>query len=318
MAEPVISLSHLVKRFGAVTAVDDLSLSVPTGSLFAFLGTNGAGKSTAIGCITTLLAADSGTVRVGGLTVGADDDAIRRRIGVVFQNSLLDPVLTARENLDLRAGFYGLSRDRRATRIAELAALIDLDDFLDGPAYGSLSGGQRRRVDIARALIHEPDILFLDEPTSGLDPQSREQVWTAISGLRATGALTVFLTTHYMAETEAADLVAIIDHGRLIAEGTPSQLRAEHSSSMLTLTATAEDVLPLCAARGLAAVADRDRLHIEVSDAAVARELLIAAGPNVRDFEFRHGTMDDVFLRLTQSARPATTATTEPYTGSIA
>jgi len=277
---PAIEVRGLVKRFRDVTAVDDVSFTVPAGGVFAFLGVNGAGKSTTIACLTTTLGFDAGTVSVAGNDVVARGEAVRRAIGVVFQESVLDPALSVRENLLVRARPYLGSTGAIRARIDELVALIDLQSFADRP-YGKLSGGQRRRVDIARALVHDPRILFLDEPTTGLDPASRALVWATMHELRERTGLTVFLTTHYMEETEEADEVCIIDRGRVIAAGTPAQLRARHSSSVLTLT-TAAGVEEL-----------------KVPDAAAARAILAERGDGVLDFEFRHGRMDDVFLALT-------------------
>lgn len=275
-----VAVSGLTKKYRDVTAVDDVSFEVPGGSVFAFLGTNGAGKSTTIGCLTTVTRPDAGTLTVAGNDVAREGAAVRRAIGVVFQDSLLDSALTVRENLATRARPYLGSSRAIQDRIAQLADLVELGEFLDR-RYGKLSGGQRRRVDIARALVHDPQIVFLDEPTTGLDPASRRVVWRTIHELRERTGLTVFLTTHYMEETEEADRVCIIDHGRLIAEGTPAELRARHSSSMLTLT-TVSGVQ-----------------RIPVPDAAAARHILAEHGDAVVDFEFRHGRMDDVFLALT-------------------
>jgi multidrug/hemolysin transport system ATP-binding protein len=294
-----ISVAGLTKRFGAVLAVDDISFEVATGSVFAFLGTNGAGKSTTIGCVTTVSPFDAGEITVAGHDVRRDSEPVRTQIGVVFQDSLLDAQLTARENLTTRARFYTADRTSIHERVAELSDLIGLDDFLDR-RYGTLSGGQRRRVDIARALLHSPAILFLDEPTAGLDPASRAIVWSTIHDLRDRHGLTVFLTTHYMEETEEADLVSIIDRGRIIAQGTPAALRAEHSHSILTVTSRDPQGLNALAAKAGLTVAHRgETAEIRVPDAAAARRLLADHGEDVVDFEFRHGRMDDVFLALT-------------------
>jgi multidrug/hemolysin transport system ATP-binding protein len=294
-----IRVTGLTKRFGDLTAVDDISFEVAPGSVFAFLGTNGAGKSTTIGCVTTVSPFDRGEIVVGGHDVKRDADPVRSRIGVVFQDSMLDAVLTTRENLAARARFYAPGGPAMRERIAELSALIGLDEFLDR-RYGKLSGGQRRRVDIARALLHSPSILFLDEPTAGLDPSSRALVWATIHALRERHGLTVFLTTHYMEETEEADLVSIIDRGRIIAEGSPAQLRARHSHSILTVTTRDRAGLErLAAAAGLSTAERGETIEIRVPDAVAARRLLTDHGDDVVDFEFRHGRMDDVFLALT-------------------
>jgi multidrug/hemolysin transport system ATP-binding protein len=295
-----IEVRDLRKSYGAIQAVRDISFSVESGTVFAFLGTNGAGKSTTISCITTVLAPDAGEIVVDGERVGHDDAAIRRRIGVVFQTSLLDDLLTVRENLETRARFYGMTRDASRARVAELSELIQLGTFLDR-RYGKLSGGQRRRADIARALIHDPKVLFLDEPTTGLDPQSREQVWEAVHALREQQGTTVFLTTHYMAETEEAADVCIIDAGRIVAQGTPAELRRQHSSSVLTVTVSDPVRLTAAAARlRVAPTADGDQWRIPVASAAQARDVMDGLGDALQDFEFRHGTMDDVFLALTE------------------
>lgn len=295
-----VVVRHLSKSYGKHIAVQDVSFEVPSGSLFAFLGTNGAGKSTTIGCLTTVLKADAGEVEIDDLRLGRDDTEIRRRIGVVFQDSLLDPLLTARENLDTRAVMYHLSAAERRARIDDLADLLDVREFLDR-RYGGLSGGQKRRVDIARALIHRPSVVFLDEPTAGLDPQSRDHVWSAIRQLRQLQGTTVFLTTHYMEETEAADAVCIIDRARIVAQGTPAELRRQHSSSVLSMRFTSDHTAEeFLSGRKVEFGKDRDLFAVNVQSSDEARILLQEAGESVIDFEFRHGTMDDVFLTLTR------------------
>ncbi|MHA3948904.1 ABC transporter ATP-binding protein [Cellulomonas bogoriensis] len=280
----------------------DLSFTVDAGSVFAFLGSNGAGKSTTIGCITTTLAPTEGQIEVNGYDVVKDAHEVRRSIGVVFQNSLLDPLLTVRENLAVRAGFYGLGKRHAAARIDELSELIGLSSFMTR-RYGQLSGGQQRRTDIARALIHSPAVVFLDEPTAGLDPQSRDQIWKTIQQLRASSGTTVFLTTHYMEETERADSVCIIDRGEIVAQGTPAELRARYSSSILTVrSARPEAVLDRLAELGFGSGprVDGEDIVVPVESSAQARTIL--AEVDVDDFEFRHGTMDDVFLAVTREA----------------
>lgn len=302
-----ITVENLSKSYSDVHAVRGISFAVDDGSLFAFLGKNGAGKSTTIGCITTTLGFDAGHVEVAGHDVSAHPDQVHADIGVVFQNSLLDGILTARENLATRAGFYGLSRAQGQQRIAELTDLVALDGFLD-QRYGTLSGGQKRRVDVARALIHRPRVLFLDEPTAGLDPQSREQVWGALARLRHEQGMTVFLTTHYMEETERADQVCIIDAGAIVAQGTPAALRSQHSRSTLTMTSADMQILisrlswlglhPTMADDGL-------RVSVEVKSGLDGLRVLKSVEDGLTDFEFRHGTMDDVFLSSTHESLPA-------------
>ncbi|CAN5507291.1 ABC transporter ATP-binding protein [soil metagenome] len=306
--DPAIAVRGLTKRYGETLAVDDISFEVAAGSVFAFVGTNGAGKSTTISCLTTVTPLDRGEVSVAGKDVRQDGDAVRAAIGVVFQDSILDPMLTARENLRVRGRFYSADAGAVDARISELSTLIGLDDILDR-RYGKFSGGQRRIVDIARALMPSPSIIFLYEPTAGRDPASRAQVWSTIQELRDRHGLTVFLTTHYMEETEEADQVCMIDHGRIVAEGTPAQLRAKHSRSVLTVTTRDRAALAsIVASAGRELDGDGDLVRIAVDTADEARALLAAHGGNVADFEFRHGTMDDVFLALTGGAVAANEA----------
>ena len=299
LSESAIAVHGVTKRYGKTVAVDDISFEVAAGSVFAFVGTNGAGKSTTISCLTSVTDFDQGEVRVAGHDLRKDGDAVRAAIGVVFQESILDPLLTARENLLVRGRFYSADGAAINARITELSALIGLGDFLDR-RYGKFSGGERRRVDIARALMQTPSIIFLDEPTAGLDPASRAQVWSTIQELRGRHGLTVFLTTHYLEETEEADQVCLIDHGRIVAEGTPAQLRAKYSRSVLTVTSRDPAALASIVARtGRVIEGDGDLVRIAVDTADEARAILAAHGDSVADFEFRHGTMDDVFLALT-------------------
>ena len=299
-----ISVRDFHKSYGDVEAVKGISFEVPDGCFFALLGINGAGKSTTINCLTTLLRPTSGEIEIAGYTLGHDNAQIRNHIGVVFQSPLLDPLLTVRENLALRANLHHLTPSKEKQRIGELVDLLNLSPFIDR-RYGKLSGGQKRRADIARALLHEPDIIFLDEPTSGLDPASREQVWHAILDVRRHSGTTVLLTTHYMEETERADSVCILDAGTVIAEGTPSGLRAEHSTSQLSF----HTGRPYLVRRRLHALhfdmvvpepSDPDLLMVHVHSPGEAKKLLDALWVDIEDFEFRHGSMNDVFLSLTE------------------
>ncbi len=292
----IISVRNLTKRYGDTVAVDDLSFDVERGSTFAFLGTNGAGKSTTIACVTTLKAPTSGEIMVNGHVVGRDDRAIRGSIGVVFQESLLDPILTVRENLLVRASLYGIPRAEACKRIERLGSILELDEFLNR-RYGRLSGGQRRRADIVRALLHEPELLFLDEPTTGLDPDSREKVWATVSELQHELGLTIFLTTHYMEETERADLVCIIDHGEIVAEGTPGRLRSAHARDELRLVLS--DTRRFDRSFPEARRGGRER-SLPVRSSRKALNVLLDFDADIVDFEFRHGTMDDVFLNITR------------------
>jgi len=293
---PIIEVKDLTKTYGPLTAVDHVSFTVERGNLFAFLGPNGAGKSTTISMLTTILAPLSGAVNYSIIDddprlLGQDDADIRSRIGVVFQDSLLDKALTVRENLETRARLYGIAV------IGDLVKSLQLDEIMS-QKYGTLSGGQRRRVDIARALLATPEILFLDEPTTGLDPQSRNLVWDALDALRHRFGLTVFLTTHYMEEAERADHVTIIDHGRIISAGTPDALRATHSHDRLKLRGgpALEDALT---ADGAHWARRQDVIEVDVDCGFQALDIVNAHRGMIQDFEVVHGDMDDVFLNLT-------------------
>ncbi|MDR0381256.1 MAG: ABC transporter ATP-binding protein [Oscillospiraceae bacterium] len=298
----MISVTHLKKSYGDVLAVDDISFEVQQGELFAFLGPNGAGKSTTVSILCTLLKHDAGEVTVDGCVLGRDDDKIRKSIGVVFQESLLDPLLTVRENILLRGRLYGGTRQALGALYEQASDAAGIGGFAERP-YGKLSGGQRRRADIARALIHRPRVLFLDEPTTGLDPQTRLSIWETIRRLRAETGMTVFLTTHYMEEAAGADRVIVIDEGKIAARGTPVELRRAHTSDTLTLWT---DDLP--ALRGALDTVSAAYESYDVSGRSVTVKLrrtvdsvpiLAVCGAHVTDLEVKSGTMDDVFLSIT-------------------
>ena len=293
--ENVIEIKHLSKSYGAVRAVNDLSFSVKKGELFAFLGVNGAGKSTTISVICGQLKKDGGEVRVCGKDVEKDFDEISRRIGVVFQSSALDSQLSARDNLRSRASLYGINGKAFEKRYAELCAMFDFADFADRP-LAKLSGGQRRRIDIARALVHEPEILILDEPTTGLDPQTRRLLWDVIEKLRKEKGLTVFLTTHYMEETADADYVVIIDNGNISAEGSPLELKNKYVGDSVTLYHCGEEAV---AALGLPYTKLKDAFRISMPDTASVTQLIISHPALFADYEVIKGKMDDVFLAVT-------------------
>ena len=230
----IIEIKHLSKHFGEVKAVQDLSFKVKEGELFAFLGINGAGKSTTISIMCGQLAKDAGTVRIDGVDLERETDAVKRKLGVVFQNSVLDKALSVQDNLESRAALYGITGKAFKERLDELARLLDFGDILKR-TVGKLSGGQRRRIDIARALLHEPKILILDEPTTGLDPQTRKLLWNVIARLRQEKHMTVFLTTHYMEEAAEADYVVILESGKIVEEGTTLDLKNAHTGDFITL-----------------------------------------------------------------------------------
>ena len=291
----IIDIEHLNKSFGSVKAVQDLSFHVKQGELFAFLGVNGAGKSTTISIICGQLGKDSGKVEVCGKDIDHGLEHITRRLGVVFQNSVLDMALTVTDNLRSRAALYGITGKAFRKRVGELAELLDFGDLMDR-TVGKLSGGQRRRIDIARALLHGPDILILDEPTTGLDPQTRRLLWDVVQQLRRGENMTVFLTTHYMEEAADSDYVVILDSGRIAAEGTPLALKNAYTGDFVTLygidDAQADSL-------GLPYEKLREAVRVQVPDTAAATSLIVAHPDIFRDYEITKGRMDDVFLAVT-------------------
>jgi len=291
----VIEISHLSKSFGDVKAVQDLSFCVEEGELFAFLGVNGAGKSTTINMLCGQLKKDDGTITVCGKEQTGNSDAVKREIGVVFQNSVLDKFLTVKDNLVSRAALYGIRGKALEKRLQELDGLLGFRELMKR-TVGKLSGGQRRKIDIVRALLHEPKILILDEPTTGLDPQTRKTLWNAIARMRVEKGLTVFLTTHYMEETADADYVVILDGGKIAAEGTPHDLKDRYTGDFITLYGVKEEeVVPL----GLPYEAVRGGFRITVQHTGEAAELVAKNRELFRDFEITKGKMDDVFLSVT-------------------
>ena len=295
MEQHIIEISQLNKSFGSVRAVRDLSLNVRRGELFAFLGVNGAGKSTTISVMCGQLKADSGSVSICGLDAEKSIAEITRRLGVVFQGSVLDMPLTVRENLESRAALYGITGRAFAERLDELAGLLDFKALLDRPV-GKLSGGQRRRIDIARALLHKPEILILDEPTTGLDPQTRRLLWDVVRKLRRDEKMAVFLTTHYMEEAADADYVVILDSGSIAAQGTPLELKNAYAGDFITLYGIAPDALDEL---GLKYERLRDAYRVEVADTAAATRLIVEHPELFTDYEITKGKMDDVFLAVT-------------------
>lgn len=291
----IIEIKDLHKSFGDIRAVDGISFGVNKGELFAFLGQNGAGKSTTISIICGRLLKDSGSVSVNGHDLDTSVDAIKSDIGVVFQSSALDSQLTVIENLKSRAALYGIFGKEFDARLKELCELLELDELLKR-TLSKLSGGQKRRIDIARALIHKPKILILDEPTTGLDPQTRKTVWSVIKRLQENDKMTVFLTTHYMEEAANADNVVILDSGRIVAEGTPHDLKNRYSCDFITLYNVSEDeVRSLCTPYQDM----RGAYRITVKNTQEATELIVKHKEIFRDYEITKGGMDDVFLAVT-------------------
>ena len=295
----MIQIELLHKSFGEVHAVNDLSFLVRRGELFAFLGVNGAGKSTTIAMLCGQLRKDGGTVIIDGVNIDERPDAVKDRLGVVYQNSVLDKQLSVRDNLMSRAALYGIVGEAFTKRLNELTERLDLIALLKRPV-GKLSGGQRRRIDIARALLHRPKLLILDEPTTGLDPQTRQTIWRVIGSLRREEGLTVLLTTHYMEEATEADNVVIISKGQKAAEGTPLYLKNKYTGDFITLYGADEQAV---ATLDVSAQKAGDGVfRIAVPDTAAATALITAHPEVFVDYEVTKGKMDDVFLAVTGAA----------------
>ncbi len=295
----VIEVNGLKKSYGAVQAVRGIDFYAERGKLFAFLGPNGAGKSTTIDMLCTILKPDNGEAFICGHALGKEDAAIRASIGVVFQNNLLDPILTVKENILTRGALYGKSGAALKDAALWAAKAADATDFWLRP-YEKLSGGQRRRADIARALVNAPELLFLDEPTTGLDPQTRKKVWERIQSLQKETGMTVFLTTHYMEEAEEADYVIVIDDGLIAARGTPTELRQKYASDLIKLFPLDESALILALHElNIEFTGAGDRLVVKVPSTMDALPLLERVKPYLRGFEVLNGTMDDAFIGIT-------------------
>ena len=295
MEDAIIKISHLNKSFGDIKAVNDISFQVQKGELFAFLGVNGAGKSTTISIICGQLHKDSGNVQIQGTDLERLGKTVGEKLGVVFQDSVLDKPLTVRENLKSRAALYGITGKVFEKRLQELVEILDFADYLNRPV-GKLSGGQRRRIDIARALLHRPEILILDEPTTGLDPQTRIRIWDVIEKLRVDENLTVFLTTHYMEEAANAGYVIILDKGRIVAEGTPFELKSEYVQDTMSVYGVTEEEIKTLG-RNYKKI--RDGYQLKIKNTLEATKLIVEHQNVFRDYEVVKGGMDDVFLAVT-------------------
>jgi len=296
----IIKVENLKKSFGSIEAVRGINFHVEQGQLFAFLGPNGAGKSTTIDVLCTLLTPSDGTVVIDDHALGKENELIRKNIGVVFQDSVLDPLLTVRENLTIRAKFYDLTKSQVTSSIQTAVETVDATEFLDRP-YGKLSGGQRRRVDIARALINTPKILFLDEPTTGLDPKTKESVWQTIFDLQKKEGLTVFLTTHYMEEAATADYIVILNHGEIAEQGTPYSLKEKHSTDTIRINPKNKtELLNLLSNMKLPFEEKNDIVTIRIKNTMDSIPIIKKAQPYLESFEVIHGSLDDVFLKITK------------------
>src|SRR5579864_1591465 len=304
MGQPVISVRDLVKTYGKVEAVRGIDLDVGAGEIFGFLGPNGAGKSTTISILCTLVRPTSGVAQVAGFDARQDQSAVRARIGLVFQDPSLDGQLTGRENLEFHAYLYGLPAATRKRRIDDALSIVDLTDRAGSPVL-TYSGGMRRRLEIARGILHYPQVLFLDEPTLGLDPQTRNHIWDYILQLRKREGITIFMTTHYMEEAEFCDRIAIIDMGRIVAQGTPAELKAMVGGDVVTIAAAdpATAAEEIRAAFKLEPVVEDGTLRVEVPDAAAFMPQLFATlRVPVASVASRRPSLDDVFIKLTGHA----------------
>ena len=302
--DTVIEATGLVKKYGDLEAVRGIDLEVHSGEIFGFLGPNGAGKSTTISMLCTLLTPTAGSASVAGINVVQDPAAVRQRIGLVFQDPSLDDQLTGRENLEFHAFIYSVPAAERRRRIDEMLELLQLSDRASSQVR-TYSGGMKRRLEIARGMLHQPQILFLDEPTLGLDPQTRKSIWTHLNELRSKKGVTIFMTTHYMDEAEYCDRIAIIDRGRIVALGTPDELKARVGGDVVTITSSQLDAAAREIEETLGVTPSRDNgaLRMEVSDGKkfvprLVRELTVP----VDTVTLRRPSLDDVFLKLTGRA----------------
>lgn len=292
-------LRKVFKGKKEVVAVDGIDLEIRRGEIFGLLGPNGAGKSTTLSMLVTIQRATGGSARVAGIDVAADPHAVRQQVGIVFQEPSLDTLLTARENLELHGRLYGVPPDRLKARTDEMLRLVQLEDRAND-LVKKYSGGMKRRLEIARGLMHEPKVLFLDEPTLGLDPATRERIWEHIREMRARSGTTIVLTTHYMDEADhLCDRLAIIDHGRIVAQGTPAELKASLGGDLVLLAPTSvrPRVEPLPFVKK---VEERDgRLALTVENASANLARIITAAGNVESVETRSPRLEDVFIQLT-------------------
>ncbi len=299
MMEKAIEVHGLTKSYADVKAVNNINFYVERGKFYAFLGPNGAGKSTTIDIISTALKADEGTVIINGLTLGQEDEKIRSAIGVVFQDNLLDNLLSVKENLYTRGSFYNLRGNALKEKVNTAAEETGVLDFINRP-YGKLSGGQRRRADIARSLINTPSILFLDEPTTGLDPQTRRNVWDTIKQLQAKSGMTVFLTTHYMEEAAGADYVIVIDNGEIAARGTPSELKEKYTTNLCRLaTSNPDEIIEILNKLKLPFKQNANIITINIDATLEALAIIEQCKEYITGFEVLNGTIEDAFIAIT-------------------
>lgn len=294
-----IEVKNLTKKFGDFTAVDNISFAVEKGKIFGFLGPNGAGKSTTINILCTVLEKTSGELKLNGKDISTQKDEVRSDVGIVFQDSTLDGKLTIAENLKLHCDFYNVPRSEVASRIDSVLDLVDLTQWKNATVE-SLSGGMKRRTEIARGLIHYPKVLFLDEPTTGLDPQTRANVWEYIKRLQKEKEITIFLTTHYMEEAEICDKVAIIDHGRISVHDTPYNLKRKYSNTTVKIRVTDKNTLLRYLESTQISYKDTgDFFLLFISEIEKTTGLVAEMRPIIEDIEITKGTLNDVFIAIT-------------------
>lgn len=294
-----IRVEHVKKYYGDVKAVDDISFSVEQGELFGFLGVNGAGKSTTINMLCTLFPPTSGKAVICGYELGKQNEQIKRHIGVVYQNNCLDKLLTVKENLLIRGSLYETNKKKLWDGIERVSGILELEELMKRP-YGKLSGGQKRRCEIATALLHTPEILFLDEPTTGLDPATRKSVWDTLTKLQTEMNMTIFLTTHYMEEAARANHIAIMDKGHLVQFGTPFSLKEQFAKDKLLMVpkeAFRENIIRILEQEGVSYRQREERLSVVIENTMQALPLLEMLQTQIEGFEVIQGTLDDVFLK---------------------
>ncbi len=299
--QEIIKVNGLKKYYQDVKAVDDINFSVGKGELFGFLGINGAGKSTTINMLSTLLTPTEGEVEINGLELGKDNQEIKQHIGIVYQNNCLDKLLTVKENLMFRGSLYDTNKKKLSNRLEYVCEILELTDVLKRP-FGKLSGGQKRRCEVATALMHTPDILFLDEPTTGLDPATRKNVWKTINNLQNETHMTVFLTTHYMEEAAKANHIAIIDKGKMIQYGTPFSLKEEYAKDKVRFIPKdnmLEQIEIQLKGQDLKYKIKEEHVIVTIESTVCAIPLLENLKDKISGFEVTQGTMDDVFLNVT-------------------
>lgn len=295
----IIKVEHLRKDFKDIKAVDDISFQVQKGQLYGFLGVNGAGKTTTINILCTLLRKNNGEATICGYRLGEEDRAIRNKIGVVFQENSLDDRLTIKENLIIRASLYEKSTKIILENLYRVTDILGLGGYLNR-RFSKLSGGQKRRCEIAKALMNTPEILFLDEPTTGLDPQTRQNVWDSIEALRKELGMTVFLTTHYMEEAAKAQSIAIMDAGKIVVEGSPHQLKQQYASDIVKLVPNnKESVIGFLSEHNYRFEQRTNHIRVYIPDSLYGLDLLNQIKEYISSFELIQGTMDDVFINIT-------------------